>query len=76
MEHFHLRTGKMCVYFTKITLDLRSNKLLVMRSLKISSFNTPVTNIFNNDYIDLKNKKITKSKFIKKYGHLSHQHMI
>ena len=52
-------------------MDLRSNKLINDEEFENFFSSIPsVTNIFNNDYIDLKNKKITKSQFIKKYGHL------
>lgn len=61
-----------CAFISqRLLLDLRSNKLINDEEFENFFSSIPsVTNIFNNDYIDLKNKKITKSQFIKKYGHL------
>ena len=61
-----------CAFISqRLLLDLKSNKLITEKEYENFFSSIPsVTNIFNNDYIDLINKKISKKKFIDKYGHL------
>ena len=61
-----------CAFISqRLLLDLKSNKLISEKEYENFFSSIPsVTNIFNNDYIDLSNKKISKNKFIEKYGHL------